>query len=201
MRIIYDSKKINPQSLNIVKYIFAILVAIISSLASNSFYRSLWWIVALISTIYSYLWDIKMDFGFLQPYSPNWPLRDKLSYQEKGFYYLCMISNLFLRFLWVLSVSPEVVYRFIRPEFLSFLIYSMEVTRRGMWNFIRVELKHIELCKEFRVTVDVDLPFKKVGDQYILKTTNLLDFINKKLKRIEDLRASFRLTEKRIIIF
>ncbi len=180
-----------------MKYIFAILVAIISSLASNSFYRSLWWIVALISTIYSYLWDIKMDFGFLQPYSPNWPLRDKLSYREKGFYYFCMISNLFLRFLWVLSVSPEVVYRFIRPEFLSFLIYTMEVTRRGMWNFIRVELKHIELCKEFRVTVDVDLPFKKIGDKYVLKTTNLIDFINKKLKRIEDLRASFRLTEKR----
>jgi hypothetical protein len=99
--------------------------------------------------------------------------------------------------MWVLSVSPEVVYRFIRPEFLSFLIYSMEVTRRGMWNFIRVELKHIELCKEFRVTVDVELPFKKIGDDFILKQTNILDFVNKKLQRFQDMKASFRLTEKR----
>ena len=141
-----------------------------------------------------------MDFGFLQPYSKNYPLRDKLSYPEKGFYYFCMISNLFLRFMWVLSVSPEVVYRFMRPEFVSFLIFSMEVLRRGMWNFIRVELKHIELCKEFRVTVDVELPFKKIDDQYVLKNTNIIDVLNKKLQRIQDMKASFRLTEKRKIL-
>lgn len=103
---------------------------------------------------------------------------------------------MFLRFMWALTVSPEVVYRFIRPEFLSFLIYSMEVLRRGMWNFIRVELKHIELCKEFRVTVDVELPFKKIGQEFVPKKTNLIDFVNKKIQRIDNLKASFRFTER-----
>ena len=69
-----------------------------------------------------------------------------------------------------------------------------------MWNFIRVELKHIELCKEFRVTVDVELPFKKIDDQYVLKNTNIIDVLNKKLQRIQDMKASFRLTEKRKIL-
>ena len=133
-----------------------------------------------------------MDFGFMQAYSKNYPLRDKLSFHDTKFYYLCMILNLFLRFMWTLTVSPEVVYGFIRPEFLLFILYMMEVLRRGMWNFIRVELKHIELCKEFRVTAHIDLPFKRVRDEYVLKSNNILDFVNKRLRKMSILKASFK---------
>ena len=190
----YDTKKLFPQILNGWKYLLAILVTIVSSLESDPFYRSLWWLVALISTLYSFSWDLKMDFGFLQQNSKNYPLRDKLSYNNKGFYYFCMGANLFLRFMWVLSVSPEVVYRFIRPEFFLLMIFSMEIARRGMWNFIRVELKHIELCKEFRVTAEVDLPFKKIKDKFVLKKTNIFDFMNKKLKK-NQIKNSFKIEE------
>ena len=196
IRIIYQTKKLIPQSLNILKYSMAILVTLISSYSRDPFYKSIWSIVAVISTFYSFFWDIKMDFGFLQPYSLNYPLRDKLSFKNKNFYYFSILMNLFLRFMWVLTVSPEVVYLFIRPEFLLFILYVTEVTRRCMWNFIRVELKHIELCKEFKVTVDIELPFKKVGDEYVLKSTNILDFINKRLHKLKILKESFRMTER-----
>ena len=36
--------------------------------------------------------------------------------------------------------------------------------RRGMWNFIRVELKHIEICKDFKVCPHIPLPLKKTDD-------------------------------------
>jgi hypothetical protein len=187
----YDSKKLFPTIINAGKYSIAIFLAITSFFASNySIFRNIWWVIALASTIYSYIWDIKKDFGFLQK-GENFPLRDKLSYKNRFFYYFCLITNLFLRFLWVLTVSPDIVYRFIRPEFFMLFIYSGEALRRGMWNFIRVEYQHIELCKVFKVTIDVDLPFKKnEKGEFILKATNQNLGAPKMSKRIDKLRTA-----------
>jgi hypothetical protein len=187
-RTMIDSKKVFPQILNAGKYAFAIIVAVTSFFATpGSIYSNIWWLFALVSTVYSYCWDLKMDFGFLQEGSVNYPLRDKLSYKNKAFYYFCMIFNLFLRFMWVLTVSPDIVYKFILPEFFLLIIYSMEVLRRGMWNFIRVELKHLELCKEFKVSLDVELPFKKnEKGQFKLRNMNLVEIprINRRMDKI-----------------
>lgn len=189
-RSIYDAKSFFPQIINAGKYFMAIIVAIFSFLASNyAVLDNIWWLFALISTIYSYAWDIKMDFGFLQ-HGANYPLREKLSYKNKVFYYICLIINLFLRFMWVLTVSPDVVYKFIRPEFFLFLIYTMEVFRRGMWNFIRVEYKHIEICKEFKVTLDVELPFKRNSKgEFVLRNAPLIH-VEKMNKRIQRIKSS-----------
>ena len=167
-----------------------ILVAVTSFYASESnFFNGLWLLLALISTLYSSAWDLKMDFGFLQQ-GEHFPLREKLSYKNKFFYYTCMIVNLILRFFWVLTVSPDIVLGFIRPEFFFFIISFMEVFRRGMWNFIRVELKHIEICKEFRVTVDVELPFKKTSNgEFFLNEANIFD-TNKIGKRMEKMKKN-----------
>jgi len=100
---------------------------------------------------------------------------------------LGMISNFFLRFMWILSMSPEMVAHLIRPELLSLMIYSFEVLRRGMWNFIRVEYKHIEICKEFKVTMNVELPFKKDKEgRFFLRDGTILDYVkmNKRIKKL-----------------
>ncbi len=187
-RIMIDSQKISPQIWNAGKYGFAILTAAFSFFFTlyPHFYL-LWWISAIISTVYSFYWDVKYDFGFLEE-GANYPLRNKLSYNNKFFYYAVVALNFFLRFMWVLSTSPEIVFQFIRPEFVSLIIFSMEVIRRGFWNFIRVELKHIEICKEFKVTHDVELPFKKnQNGEFILKNTNIVDImkINRRLDKIK----------------
>jgi hypothetical protein len=189
----YDNKAVFPTIINAGKYCVAIIVAVTSFFASNnSVFRNIWWLIALLSTIYSYIWDIKKDFGFLQP-GENYPLREKLSYKNKLFYYVCLITNLFLRCMWVLTVSPDMVYRFIRPEFFMLFIYSAEVLRRGMWNFIRVEYQHIELCKVFKVTIDVDLPFKKnEKGEFILKATNQNLGLPKVSRRLDKLRTAQR---------
>ena len=69
-----------------------------------------------------------------------------------------MFLNLLGRFAWVLTISPDMVYRWIRPEFFLMVIYMIEMCRRGMWNFFRIELKHIDLCKHFQVSDTVKLP-------------------------------------------
>lgn len=102
-----------------------------------------------------------------------------------------MISNLFLRFMWILSMSPEMVAHLIRPELLSLMIFSLEVLRRGMWNFIRVEYKHIDICKEFKVTMNVELPFEKDKDgKWNLKGASILDYL-KMDKRIQKMSSMY----------
>ena len=189
MRIIYDTNSFFPQILNVGKYFFAIILGLLSYLLllSDEF-RPYWWICAIISTVYSSWWDLKYDFGFLES-GKNWPFREKLAYKNQFIYYFALVSNLFLRFMWVLSISPQIVYQYILPEFFSLLIYSLEAIRRGIWNFIRVELHHIQLCKEFKVTVEVELPFKKVNDEFVLKKVEFEDIlkINNKVGRVRSM--------------
>jgi methyl coenzyme M reductase subunit D len=84
-------------------------------------------------------------------------------------------------------MSPEMVAHLIRPELLSLMIYSFEVLRRGMWNFIRVEYKHIEICKEFKVTMKVELPFRKDKEgRFFLRDGTILDYVkmNQRIKKL-----------------
>lgn len=62
----------------------------------------------------------------------------------------------------------------MRPETLSIILNSLEIFRRGMWNCIRVEYKHLEISKEYRVSSDIELPFIKKGDRYYPSETNLI---------------------------
>ena len=189
IRQILDTNKIYPAAINAGKYILNIFVAISSFYVSESIvFYYLWLLLAFFSTLFSYAWDLKIDFGFLQE-GEHYPLREKLSYKNKIFYYTCMTINFILRFFWVLTVSPDVVLSFIRPEFFFFILSFMEVFRRGMWNFIRVELKHIEICKEFKVTIDVELPFKKnFNGEFILKDKNIFHHDRRKKLIIDKIK-------------
>lgn len=163
-RVCFDEGKLFPSILNCGKYLFSILLAVSSYYSSTvPFFSKTWLLIALMSSIYSYSWDIKMDYGMLQQ-GPNFPLRNKLSYSKRQLYYVAMVLNLFMRFAWALTISPDLVYKFVRPEFFLMILYLIEMFRRGMWNFIRVELKHIEICKDFKVCPHIPLPLKKTGD-------------------------------------
>ena len=177
LKQIYDTKKKFPQVYNIIKYFLNIIVACLSFFwPTFPILHPVWFIFTFISSCYSFAWDIKMDFGLLQK-GKNYPLRDKLYYKKKYIYYLISILDFFLRFLWLITLSPEVINAFIRPESLSIILSSLEIFRRGMWNLIRVEYKHFEISKEFKVTNDVELPFIKQGVKFINNENNLLNLI------------------------
>ena len=184
---IYDSKKLFPKFFSIINYILSISVALLSFLwPTYPFLHIFWLIFTFISSCGSFAWDIVIDFGFLEK-GKNYPLRNKLYYKPKIIYYLIAIYDFILRFFWLLTISPEVLGTLFRPETLSIILNSFEITRRGCWNFLKVENKHIDISNEFKVTNDVELPFIKVNGKYINNESNLLNVM--KMNRQEKIQV------------
>ena len=150
--------------LNFFKYFFTLMVAIFSYLIGK--YKNeqkfvyLWIGFALISTIYSYSWDLKMDWGLLQNNRKNRFLRDKLIYPRNQIYYFAIVVNLFLRFAWVLTISPGLVSTIMRPELFTLIIGSLEMLRRAIWNFLRVEKEFILNSYNYQALEIYVLPYK-----------------------------------------
>jgi hypothetical protein len=62
--------------------------------------------VGIVSTLYSYSWDVYMDWGLIRSNEPGKKfLRHKILF-PKWFYYYAIVSNFILRFFWLLSLIP-----------------------------------------------------------------------------------------------
>ena len=166
IKTMWEKKIIFPDILNAIKYTLSILVAISSYYSKTiEIFGKTWLLIAAFSSCWSYCWDMKMDYGLLQYGAKDLFLRNDLFYKKNWIYYTAMILNLMGRFAWVLTISPDIVYRWIRPEFFLMVIYMIEMCRRGMWNFFRIELKHIDLCQHFQVSDKISLPsFAKIKE-------------------------------------
>ena len=184
---IYDSKKLFPKLYSIINYCLSISVALLSFLwPQHPSLHIFWLIFTFILSCCSFTWDIIIDFGFFEK-GDNYPLRNKLYYKPKIIYYLIAIYNFVLRFFWLLTISPEVLGTLFRPETLSIILNSFEITRRACWNILKVENKHIDISKEFKVSNDIDLPFVKVKGKYVNNESNLLNIM--KMNRKEKIQV------------
>jgi len=184
---IHDSGKLFPKIFSINNYILSITVALLSFLfPTYPFLHVFWLIFTFISSCCSFAWDIIIDFGYFEE-GPNYPLRNKLYYKPKIIYYLIALYDFILRFFWLLTISPEILGTLFRPETLSIILNSFEITRRGCWNFLKVENKHIDISKEYRVTNDVEFPFVKVNGKYVNNESNLLNIM--KMNRQEKIQV------------
>ena len=47
-----------------------------------------------------------------------------------------------MRLAWVLSISPDVIAKIIRPELTTFIVGLIEIIRRAVWNFLRLLKKN-----------------------------------------------------------
>ena len=199
-RQMIDNSKIFPYIFNIGKYTFNIIVATFSFLSNyHPRYIIFWIISALISGCYSSYWDIKMDFGYFEQGSENWPLRDKSKYKNKTLCLLTIPIDVILRFLWMLSISHEIMERIMRPEFLALILYTLEMIRRAQWNFIRVEYEHFNLVKGYQISYYEELPLIKLSNgKFMTNEHNLLNILNiEKHDRIRlELRELFNSLEK-----
>ena len=184
---IYDSKKLFPKLFSIINYCLSISVALLSFLwPQHPSLHNFWLIFTFISSCCSFAWDLIIDFGFFEK-GKNYPLRNKLYYKPKFIYYFIALYDFVLRFFWLWTISPEVLGSFLRPETLSIILNSFEITRRGCWNFLKVENKHIDISKEFKVSNDIELPFVKVNGKYVNNESNLLNIM--KMNRQEKIQV------------
>lgn len=111
-----------------------------TSSTTNPFFYC--WIIALvISSCYTYIWDVKVDWGLFSSDSPKETpfLREEIVYPSPYYYYFAIIQDLVLRFGWTLSISltelgiansdlmlsilaPLEIYRFVIVILFMFLL-------------------------------------------------------------------------------
>ncbi|KAG6546091.1 hypothetical protein Mapa_012497 [Marchantia paleacea] len=116
--------------------------------------------VSTAATAYQIYWDLVIDWGLLRRDSSNKWLRDNLIMPKKKYiYFLSMIMNVILRLAWLQSI---VRFRFGQMDFqvADFTFAALEVIRRGMWNFFRIENEHLNNVGKYRATKTVPLPFE-----------------------------------------
>uniref|UniRef100_A0A0D9YZY2 SPX domain-containing protein n=1 Tax=Oryza glumipatula TaxID=40148 RepID=A0A0D9YZY2_9ORYZ len=122
------------------------------------------WMVIISSsgaTIYQLYWDFVKDWGFLNPKSKNRWLRNELILKNKSIYYVSMMLNLALRLAWTESVMKIHIGK-VESRLLDFSLASLEIIRRGHWNFYRLENEHLNNVGKFRAVKTVPLPFREL---------------------------------------
>ncbi|XP_008789431.2 phosphate transporter PHO1-2-like [Phoenix dactylifera] len=125
----------------------------------------LWLAVAIISstaaTFYQLYWDFVKDWGFFDPNSKNPWLRDELILKNKRIYYASIALNFVLRLAWIESVM-RLKLGLVENRLVEFLLASLEIIRRGHWNFYRLENEHLNNVGKFRAVKAVPLPFREL---------------------------------------
>ncbi|XP_039134744.1 phosphate transporter PHO1-2-like [Dioscorea cayenensis subsp. rotundata] len=114
-----------------------------------------------MATVYQLYWDFVKDWGLFKLTSKNFLLRDELILQNKSIYYVSMMFNFVLRLAWVESVL-KLNLGPVENRMVDFLLASLEVIRRGHWNFYRLENEHLNNVGKFRAVKTVPLPFREI---------------------------------------
>lgn len=125
----------------------------------------LWWsmviITSSVATVYQLYWDFVKDWGLLNRKSKNLWLRDDLVLKNKSIYYMSIALNFVLRLVWVETVL-KLNFGIVESRVLDFMMASLEIIRRGHWNFYRLENEHLNNVGKFRAVKTVPLPFKEM---------------------------------------
>lgn len=159
----FDESDINHLA-NLGKYVSAMVAAGARLTYARQPDSQLWLAIVLvtsaIATVYQLYWDFVKDWGFFNLKSKNPLLRDELILKNKSIYYVSIALNLVLRVVWVETVMHFNVGLF-ESRLLDFSLASLEVIRRGHWNFYRLENEHLNNVGKFRAVKAVPLPFRE----------------------------------------
>lgn len=138
---------------NAAKYSTAFPVIILGAVlreqkdGSPGLYRA-WVAACLLNSLYSFYWDVAKDWDLTlfssERDSPDHPfgLRRTLLVHKSGVYYAVIVLDLLLRCTWMIKLSAggDHISDF---ESSIFLIQFLEVFRRWVWIFFRVETEWI----------------------------------------------------------
>ncbi|XP_017221657.1 phosphate transporter PHO1 homolog 3 [Daucus carota subsp. sativus] len=157
----FFEEKDNWQGLNGLKYL-ATIVAVTTRIAYSRDKSAGWnivaWIASIIAAFSSTYWDLVWDWGLLGRTSKNRWLRDKLLVPHKSVYFVAMVLNILLRLAWLQTVLDFDV-SFLHHQTLVTIVASLEIIRRGIWNFFRLENEHLNNVGKYRAFKSVPLPF------------------------------------------
>ncbi|KAA8529392.1 hypothetical protein F0562_033809 [Nyssa sinensis] len=166
LRRLQEEKDI-MQGINGLKY-FSTIIAV-STRTAYTLNKGFGWrmiagIASVIAAIFGTYWDLVMDWGLLQRKSKNRWLRDKLLIPHKTVYFGAMALNVLLRFAWLQTVF-NFNFNFLHRQTMIALVAVLEIIRRGIWNFFRLENEHLNNVGKFRAFKSVPLPFNYNEDE------------------------------------
>lgn len=144
---------------NFGKYLASVVTATFSyiktSVESDShLFLIIFIISSLFSTFYAYYWDLKYDWGLLEKNENHKFLRKKICYRNPKIYYAAIIFNLIFRFSWTITIAPFIL-TLIKSPLVPFTVGFIEIFRRCMWNFFRVEKEQIGNIKKYQATKNI----------------------------------------------
>lgn len=169
LRRYYDTNKRFPHLANAFKYALSQCVTLFGAFHplyllhyhtgfGTNLFQMFWMGLFICSSLYSWCWDIYMDWGLGRA---NYAmLGPRLMFPKKIYYYLVIFADLFLRFMWVLTLlPPQSGARFELPYYLSAISMIVELFRRTIWGFFRLENEHRCNTSQFRRVEFVPLHF------------------------------------------
>ncbi|XP_022905040.1 solute carrier family 53 member 1 [Onthophagus taurus] len=192
-----DTREAFPHLANAAKYATSFFVMTFTTLLNvySDNYQSMmenpffyfWISSSLISSCYAYTWDIKLDWGLLDSKAgDNKFLREEVVYSSTWFYYFAIIEDFILRFGWAFSMSlTELGY--VHGDLMVTILAPLEIFRRFVWNYFRLENEHLNNCGKFRAVRDISVAPMDCSDQMLI--IRMMDeddgVINRKKKRIK----------------
>ncbi|KAK5918848.1 hypothetical protein CgunFtcFv8_022793 [Champsocephalus gunnari] len=175
-----DTKRAFPHLVNAGKYSTSFFVVTFAALYSThkaeghddtQIFLYLYIGCLVVSSCYTLIWDLKMDWGlFDRNAGENTFLREEIVYPHKAYYYSAIVEDVLLRFSWILTVSLSTVSGLHGvSDILATVLAPMEVFRRFVWNFFRLENEHLNNCGEFRAVRDISVAPLNADDQTLLE--------------------------------
>uniref|UniRef100_A0A8C8RD99 Xenotropic and polytropic retrovirus receptor 1 n=1 Tax=Pelusios castaneus TaxID=367368 RepID=A0A8C8RD99_9SAUR len=175
-----DTKRAFPHLVNAGKYSTTFFMVTFAALYSTHKAQShsdtqvffyLWIVFYFISSCYTLIWDLKMDWGlFDKNAGENTFLREEIVYPQKAYYYCAIVEDVILRFAWTIQISLTSMQAFTDAgDIISTVLAPLEVFRRFVWNFFRLENEHLNNCGEFRAVRDISVAPMNADDQTLLE--------------------------------
>ncbi|ESR51983.1 hypothetical protein CICLE_v10033381mg [Citrus x clementina] len=158
LRLLFE-EKYPMQGYNGLKYFLTIVAVCMRTALSLNGVGGLGW--KIIAWIFS---DIVFDWGLLNWHSKNCWLRDKLLVPHKSVYFIGMDLNALLRFAWLQNVL-NFNFTFLHRNTMITIVASLEIIRRSIWNFFRLENEHLSNVGKYRAFKSVPLPFNDDEDE------------------------------------
>ncbi|KAL4002989.1 EXS family protein [Acanthocheilonema viteae] len=204
LRRFRDTGHARPHLINAGKYSTTYLVVFFKSLnhwaektdpTATSIFFYLWIASYIFSFAYTFIWDIFMDWGLIDPLAPKDSpfLREEMIYGSKWYYYGAIAEDFVLRLSWVLNISLGEAWT-MESDLLTCITAPLEVFRRFVWNYFRLENEHINNCGQFRAVRDISVKPIKKGDLESLLSK--MDEENGVSHRGQDLRIRVKKQKK-----
>eukprot|EP00064_Thunnus_orientalis_P015875 superscaffoldBa00003032_g15936 len=175
-----DTKRAFPHLVNAGKYSTTFFVVTFAALyathreqghtdADMFFYLLI--VFSTVSSLYTLIWDLRMDWGlFDRGAGENTFLREEIVYPHKAYYYCAILEDVILRFAWTIQISLTTMTKIHSVgDIVATVLAPLEVFRRFVWNFFRLENEHLNNCGEFRAVRDISVAPLNADDQTLLE--------------------------------